>query len=697
MMDSAEQVPLSVTVPLTVLAGIAVVSFVPEELSADFTLDLRPLVLALFVPVVAAMTCLGVHGNRGYGFRIAATDTAFAATVVVSLVSFACNARALQAFYCVQLACAGFVVYLAIRSAGTGTVSTAPRRWASVGSTTRATAFLLAVLGASHAMTALVQYAAGYRPSGTFGNPNLLALFLALTAPMTLALWLDNRGVTGTGGNRAARVLRSCAFPAAFLLQAAAIGATGCRTAYAALGLALPVTVAGWPWLAGTRLGRAVQPWRSRHRTLAAVTTSALVVAAAVCAARILWQLKPVSAAGRVLAWRVSALMFSDNLLTGVGFGNFGCVYHQYQARFFAAGLGSSPQIMAADRLCHAFNWYLETAAELGLAGLVVYGMLWLRIAIETAAARAWSMQTSARDGRLESGNALVTAGMAGSLASFMVMALFHFPYKIVPVYLVFVCILALTVTGNQSRRPATDAGWRTMPAGWLTAFWAVVFVVSLVLVPVHCRRYGAAREWRRAESLARAGKPLEAAELFRTVHARLGWNARFLARYADVLMQQQPGPGDGGRVPMNTGSPERAAPLYELSTILCADPYTYEKMGIAYARLAARGRQTNGTAARPAALDAQYTARALKVWQMASDILPWRLTPKYYMARLYYDLGDTANARKYGQLILDTPLKKATREGIRMKSEARTLTARLDAPRGGFVDSSMTTTGGLP
>ncbi len=68
----------------------------------------------------------------------------------------------------------------------------------------------------------------------------------------------------------------------------------------------------------------------------------------------------------RLAHWGAALAMWRDHLWLGVGFGNYAAVYPAY-----AIGRWLDP-------LGHAHNYYLNVAAETGMAGLLAYGLFWL-------------------------------------------------------------------------------------------------------------------------------------------------------------------------------------------------------------------------------------------------------------------------------------------------------------------------------
>ncbi len=74
----------------------------------------------------------------------------------------------------------------------------------------------------------------------------------------------------------------------------------------------------------------------------------------------------------RLAHWQAALTMARDDLWTGVGFGNYEAAYPAYALINWPAALG------------HAHNYYLNLLAEVGLPGLLAYGLLWLAVIWQT-------------------------------------------------------------------------------------------------------------------------------------------------------------------------------------------------------------------------------------------------------------------------------------------------------------------------
>lgn len=86
--------------------------------------------------------------------------------------------------------------------------------------------------------------------------------------------------------------------------------------------------------------------------------------------------LKSNSSLGRLLIYKISFKMFSENLATGIGLGNFKREYGLYQAKYFEAGNYTQKEFLLAGNTYYAFNDYLQFIVETGLFGFAFIVLL---------------------------------------------------------------------------------------------------------------------------------------------------------------------------------------------------------------------------------------------------------------------------------------------------------------------------------
>jgi len=83
------------------------------------------------------------------------------------------------------------------------------------------------------------------------------------------------------------------------------------------------------------------------------------------------YAIKSDSTLGRLLIYKISWRMFTDNFFTGVGLGNFKIKYGLYQASYFKSGNYTEKEFLLADNVFFAFNDYWQFIIETGIIGII--------------------------------------------------------------------------------------------------------------------------------------------------------------------------------------------------------------------------------------------------------------------------------------------------------------------------------------
>ncbi len=84
------------------------------------------------------------------------------------------------------------------------------------------------------------------------------------------------------------------------------------------------------------------------------------------------YQLNPDSATGRIFLWRISSDMIADHPFTGIGYGQYGTHYLDYQANFFDDPANAVYFDRAAN-IKQAHNEYIQVFAETGIMGFALF------------------------------------------------------------------------------------------------------------------------------------------------------------------------------------------------------------------------------------------------------------------------------------------------------------------------------------
>lgn len=223
---------------------------------------------------------------------------------------------------------------------------------------------------------------------------------------------------------------------AAVLGSVVILPSTESRTAWVALAAATVFLI-----FREKKWGPKIQAFCRRHKT-AAIFGAVALAGAAGATVFALYSLKPVSADGRLLMWKVSGRVIAAHPWFGVGFGNFRGAYAGQQAAYFAAGERPLREQMAAGSPDYAFNDLLQTGAELGLVGLGLF-----LAAVILALRGLWAQ----RNGLLYSAIALLVFSLASyplNLSPFGVLAVFLAAASVTP------------ATRTASRRSVLQTGW---------------------------------------------------------------------------------------------------------------------------------------------------------------------------------------------------------------------------------------------
>jgi O-antigen ligase/tetratricopeptide (TPR) repeat protein len=299
------------------------------------------------------------------------------------------------------------------------------------------------------------------RVHGVGEHPNLLAMSLVLAVPFYVV------GLLG-GGRRVARL----AAAGALVLTGGALFFTLSRAGWVAAAVAAALAAGGWVAVTRPDVVRVPRMEKGARRgvRLALFAAAFAVVAGVLVGALLLatsWESRPQwlfrgSLSPRLDAMAAGGEMFRDRPLLGTGPGTYGLIYSQYS--------GSYP-----IEAVHSHNGYLQTAVDLGVAGVGV--MIILAVAAGGACWRGF--RRGSPEGRL----LLVACG--ASLVGFLVHSLADAPNASKTVLVPLAVVLAMMVRAvpapdGSEAGPGLDEGNDPPPA----APWGGPWRRCLVLLP---------------------------------------------------------------------------------------------------------------------------------------------------------------------------------------------------------------------
>lgn len=283
-----------------------------------------------------------------------------------------------------------------------------------------------------------------YPITGACDNPNVTAMYLVGVLPVLLSV---------TRMRAVARLL-------VLFLILLAIVFLRCRTAY--IGLAVEIVVMLFAYEKARRLVFS-------HRWVV------VVIGVLVCAfsAVKLYNMKRDSADGRLLIWKVSAMMVAERPL-GCGYGLFPKHYNLRQAEYFRVEHGTETERRNASFVYMAYDDFLEHGVEGGVIGMLFLMGFYTIFTKRSMDAAGKSPSLWARDG-------------VGPLSAFAVMSLVNFVVAGIQTWLLVICCAAMVAAGGGGRTDEPDeaVGGHSLLLQRLIGLVFIVFVLMLSVITV--------------------------------------------------------------------------------------------------------------------------------------------------------------------------------------------------------------------
>lgn len=334
------------------------------------------------------------------------------------------------------------------------------------------------------------------------------------------------------------------------------------------------------------------------------------------------------SADGRLLIWKVSANMLKENLWTGTGFNTFQAHYAPALGEYFESGQGTKQEEILAGNVQWAFNEPLQFAVELGVPGALLFVIL-IMAALYLPVKADW--QTGL--------NRLILLAARSSLLAVFVFGLFSYPFYSPPVTLVF--FFSLAVVAGSSRQ----INWRIPTYLKSVAFLVFLFLISLNTygrVPDMKQAYWL---WDEAESLYGIKAYDVANESFKEALPILETNGLFMQQYGKCLQM--------------AGDQVKAKAVLERSGDFYKDDFWYLTLGEVNKEL-------------------KNFAIAETFYHKASAMVPYKLYPKYLLAKLYIANNQLPEAKVMAEKILTSEVKVMSTAVKEIQQEMRDV---LDQP----------------
>lgn len=350
-----------------------------------------------------------------------------------------------------------------------------------------------------------------------------------------------------------------------------------------------------------------------------------------------LYSLKPNSANGRFLMWKLTTRMIRDNPLFGAGFDRFKTEYDKYQADYFE-NEGSEYEKLLADNVMQAHNEFLQIWAELGLVGLIIFGGI---IVFSLWGYKKNDLPPPGLD------LSALTFSAKASFVSILIFSLFYFPFHILPTFINFIFILSLISACSLENYFVNSSFPRKWESASL-AFAVIILIFSGFIFIKNYRLFNSYKIWKQANFIAYTGLYNDSIKMFKNIYPGFKDNGEFLFNYGGVLT-------------LNKNYKEAAA-LLEESKKNYSDPKQYINLGICYENL-------------------KDYEKAEKNYKNASDMIPNLFYPKYLLAKLFVKEKKIEEAKILSKEILESKAKIRSTAVKQMKEEIRILFTSFKKP----------------
>lgn len=345
-----------------------------------------------------------------------------------------------------------------------------------------------------------------FRIVGSFGNPGPLANFMVISIPLSSGSILLFQ--------RQTRFDRLLFYISVVVLVVSLI--------------VLPITQARTSWLAAILAVILVVNYKYNicKKAISILNTgfkkiafSVIMLGLALLLGKVLFSFKEGSSSGRLFIWEVTLNMVKDDPLLGKGFSTYPVKHNVYQATYFQKSGLENDYAWLADNVTYAFNEYLETAAETGVLGLLLF------LCILYAALFKYKAGANSHDEHRG-----IQTLTSITLITILFSGLFSYPLHSSPVLLLFFILLGI--------KSSTKIPFRSfnLSKNTIRIFGLLLTAVAIWFLTFQYSRQSALKVWKEAAVFAQNGKYRPAFEKYESIYPILSYNPHFLYNYGSEL-----------------------------------------------------------------------------------------------------------------------------------------------------------------
>jgi O-antigen polymerase len=333
----------------------------------------------------------------------------------------------------------------------------------------------------------------------------------------------------------------------------------------------------------------------------------------------ILYFLRPDSAYGRLVIWKISLIeMFPEKLFFGHGDTAFQKYYMSYQAQYFKENLSNIGENFSVANTPYAFNEFIKILIEEGLIGFLLFITL-IGILIFLGFGRL-------RINKDEASNELL-GGALISLIAITVFSNFSYPFYDITFQTIFYFIIAIISSQIPSLKNFK------LPPVFSLSSTVIILGILFLSFQKHYEKYNAYNIWRENSSFNRDIGELEKIKHF------FKKQGLFYIDYADALYED--------------GRKKEAIQILEVGKIHTSNPTLYMKLGRYYDE------------------GVNDVKKAELAYKQASFSIPYKFYPKYRLLKMYERNNLKNKSYAIAKEIIAMPIKVNSEALQNMKNHA--------------------------
>ncbi|RVT71972.1 hypothetical protein EOD40_16255 [Flavobacterium sufflavum] len=352
--------------------------------------------------------------------------------------------------------------------------------------------------------------------TGSWNNPNVTAIFLALTVPVFLNLFQDKyKKIVLTG----------------FLSVLISLLLLKCRAAF--IGTVLSIIV-----FYGLEY-QFINWVKNKKNNTSAKALLILGLLIIIPLSSQLYNAKKDSADGRKFIWKVSAIMAFERPVTGYGYGSFEKEYNLYQANYIQNDKATAEEVANAGPVIMPHNELIQNVVEGGIIGLILISLFFGSLLFAVKQKNRTEQKKLNTEAVSQAKNSVFHLAYAG-VVSFIGMSMVNSTIQIVPIMCLLIIYAAIVCsTLNPIEIPRFLSFVRRSKA-FSIASKTVIIAISVYLLYLLLGMATADRKNKEAKLLKEAGHYEQSLQIMPDLEPYLKEDSHYWDNYGHIYFKAQ-------------------------------------------------------------------------------------------------------------------------------------------------------------